>query len=46
MEDPINAILEISTSYAAPRCLHMIAEMGVADALGDDSRTPAELAAN
>ena len=44
MEDPINAILEISSSYAVPRCLHVIAEIGVADALGHDPRTAAELA--
>jgi hypothetical protein len=44
MEDPISAILEISSSYAIPRCLHVIAEIGVADALGDDPRTAADLA--
>jgi hypothetical protein len=38
MEDPINAILEISTSYAVPSCLHVIAEIGVADALREDPR--------
>jgi hypothetical protein len=46
MENPAVTIFELSLGYAAPRCLHMIAEMGVADALGDDSRTPAELAAS
>lgn len=30
--------------YAVSRCLHVIAEMGVADALGDDPRTSADLA--
>src|ERR1700682_1743468 len=46
MENPAVTILELSLGYAAPRCLHMIAEMGGADALGDDSRTPADLAAS
>jgi hypothetical protein len=32
--------------YAVPRCLHVIAEMGVADALGDVPRTAEELAAS
>ena len=46
MEDPANTILSVSLSYAVPRCLHAIAELGVADALGDDSRTAGELAAS
>jgi len=32
--------------YAVPRCLHVIAEMGTADALGEEPRTAAELAAS
>jgi hypothetical protein len=32
--------------YAVPRCLHVIAERGVADALGDVPRTAEELAAS
>ena len=32
--------------YAVPRCLHVIAEMGIADALGEDPRTAADLAAS
>jgi nicotinamidase-related amidase len=39
-----NAILEVSMMYAVSRCLHVIAEMGVADALGDDTRTAVDLA--
>src|ERR1700674_2916725 len=46
MENPANTILEVSMSYAVARCLHVIAEMGVADALGDDPRTAADLAAS
>lgn len=39
------AILTLSTAYWASRCLHVIADAGVADALGDEPRTAAELAA-
>src|SRR5437879_13162209 len=46
MENPANTILSVSLSYAVPRCLNAIAELGVADALGDDSRTAADLAAS
>jgi hypothetical protein len=44
MLNPPNTILEVSMMYAVSRCLHVIAEMGVADALGDDPRTAADLA--
>lgn len=33
-------------SYAVPRCLHVIAEIGIADALGENPRTAADLAAS
>jgi hypothetical protein len=46
MENPANTLLELSMSYAVPRCLHVIADIGVADALGDSPRTAAELAAS
>ena len=46
MENPANTLLELSMSYAVPRCLHVIADLGVADALGDGPRTAAELAAS
>jgi hypothetical protein len=46
MEDSINTILEVSMSYAVPRCLHVIAELGVADAIGENPRTAADLAAS
>jgi O-methyltransferase domain len=46
MENPANTILEVSMSYAVPRCLHVIAEMGIADALGENPRTAADLAAS
>jgi hypothetical protein len=44
MLNPPNTILEVSMMYAVSRCLHVIAEMGVADALGDDPRTAVDLA--
>jgi hypothetical protein len=44
MENPANAVIELTMSYAVPRCLHVVAELGVADALDDTPRTPAELA--
>ena len=34
----------LASGYWAPRCLHVIAEIGVADWLGDDSETPETLA--
>jgi hypothetical protein len=46
MENPANTLLELSMIYAVPRCLHAIADLGVADALGDSPRTAAELAAS
>jgi len=45
MQNPADTILNVSMSYAVPRCLHVLAEIGVADALGDDPRTAADLAA-
>jgi hypothetical protein len=46
MQNAANTLLEVSMMYAVPRCLHVIAEMGVADALGDSPRTAEELAAS
>ena len=45
MQNPADMILSVSMSYAVPRCLHVLAEIGVADALDDDPRTAADLAA-
>jgi O-methyltransferase len=45
MESPVATVLDICMSYAVPRCLHVIADLGVADALDDSPRTAAELAA-
>jgi len=44
MDSAANTLLEVSMSYAVPRCLHVIAELGVADALDDGPRSAAELA--
>jgi hypothetical protein len=42
--DPAAALFNLSTAYWASRCLHVIAELGVADVLGDAPQTAAELA--
>lgn len=38
-------ILTLSTAYWASRCLHVVADAGIADALGDEPETAAALAA-
>lgn len=43
--NPAEAILGLSTAYWASRCLHVAAELGVADALGDEPQTAEALAA-
>jgi hypothetical protein len=42
---PPEAILRLSTAYWASRCLHVIAQFGIADALGDEPQSAAALAA-
>jgi hypothetical protein len=42
--DPIGTIQDITWGFQLPRCLYVIAELGVADALGDAPLTPAALA--
>lgn len=42
---PAETILVLSTAYWASRCLHVIAEAGIADALADEPQTAAALAA-
>jgi len=32
MENAINTVFEVSIGYVVPRCLHAIADLGVADA--------------
>ncbi len=43
--DPVSTLLEVAGGYCVPRCLHVVANLGVADALDETSRTAAELAA-
>ena len=44
-EKPAEAILLLTTAYWASRCLHVVAEFGIADALGDEPQTAAALSA-
>src|SRR5262249_55118429 len=44
MENPANDVIELTMSYAVPRCLHVVAELGIADSLEEAPRTAAELA--
>lgn len=43
--DPFACIQQLSAGYYASRCLHAAAELGIADALGDEPRDVASLAA-
>lgn len=42
--DPAETILKLSTAYWTSRCLHAVAQFGVADALGDEPEAAAVLA--
>jgi hypothetical protein len=41
---PFDALIQISGGYCVPRCLHVVADLGVADALDDAPQTAAALA--
>jgi hypothetical protein len=43
--NPAALVAELSRAHIAARCLHVIAEYGAADAVGDAGATPAEIAA-
>ena len=43
--DPAALVADLSRAHIAARCLHVIAECGAADAIGDGGATPAEIAA-
>src|SRR5512145_2360900 len=43
--DPAALVAELSRAHIAARCLHVIAECGAADAVGEAGTTPAEIAA-
>lgn len=45
MTHPIQRIIEIAGGYALPRCMHVVADLGVADHIDESPRTAAELAA-
>jgi hypothetical protein len=42
--NPFATVLQIAGGYCLPRCLHIVADFGVADALNDAPRTAAEIA--
>src|SRR3954464_12553268 len=42
--DPAQTVLSLSTAYWASRCLHLAAELGVADVLGEEPQTAEALA--
>lgn len=44
--DPFHRLLEIAGGYSLSRCLHVVADVGVADALDEDPRPVADLAAS
>lgn len=44
--NPVSTLLEIAGGYCVPRCVHVVANLGVADALDEAPRTAAELAAS
>lgn len=42
--DPVETLLQIAAGACLPRCLHTVAELGVADVLGDEPRSTESLA--
>ncbi len=44
--DPVFTVLQIAGGHCLPRCLHVVADLGVADALDETPRTAAHLAAS
>ncbi len=44
MTDAVSKILQLSIGYWPSRVLHVVAESGVADVLGDEPRAAAEMA--
>ncbi|MEP7314962.1 MAG: methyltransferase [Pseudomonadota bacterium] len=43
-KSPAETVMLLSTAYWASRCMHVAAEFGIADALGDEPQTAAALA--
>ena len=44
-DTPADILLQVSMSHAIPRCLHVVANLGIADALDDTPRSAEDLAA-
>src|SRR5687767_5977842 len=44
--DPVSTVLQIAGGHCLPRCLHVVADLGVPDALDETPRTAAYLAAS
>ena len=42
--NPVQTLLEITGAYALPRCLHVVADLGVADVLDETPCTATDLA--
>jgi len=42
--NPFETVLQIAGGYCVPRCLHVVADLGVADHLDDTPRSAADLA--
>jgi hypothetical protein len=42
--NPVQILMQLATGYWVPRCLHVVAELGVADRLGDTPETAEVLA--
>ncbi len=42
--NPFDTLVQIAGGYCLPRSLHAVADLGVADALGEEPRTTSELA--
>ena len=43
-QHPAQAVQQLATAYWASRCLHIAAELGVADVLGDEPQTAEAIA--
>ena len=43
-KNPAATVMQLSTAYWASRCIHVTAEAGIADALGDEPQTSVQLA--
>jgi len=41
---PVETLMRLSGEHCVPRCLHVVAELGIADALGEEAQTASALA--